>query len=175
MPTLVGGIYHVVEESGYLEYGTSCFFVVPASQGVSARDSPELYSLYMDWLQGKPVGLATFNVEPYFEGKPFADELIVSVIDYNSQKPRVVIVRRIKGTTAISSKIERIPVGVQEIVQYINGTYKPVKRTVFKERKYFVSVIGVYDNTLYSWGRFVVFEPQHPITRLNLNADLHKK
>jgi len=151
------------------------FFVVPVSQGVPVRNSPELYSLYIDWLQGKPVGLVTFSIEPYFEGKPFTGELIVSVIDYNSQEPKVIMVRRIKGTTSISLKIERIPVGVQETLQYVNGTYKPVKRTVFKERKYFVSIIGVYDNTLYSWGRFVVFEPQHPMTKLHLSAHLHKK
>lgn len=45
------------------------FVIVPESQGVSARDSPELYSLYYDWLQGKPAGLVTFNVEPILNGE----------------------------------------------------------------------------------------------------------
>ncbi|ASJ10748.1 hypothetical protein A3L12_05275 [Thermococcus sp. P6] len=149
--------------------------IVPASQGVSTRDSPELYSLYYDWLQGKPVGLATFNIEPHLDGKPFTGELIVSVIDYNSPEPRVVLVRRIRGSASVSLKIDRIPVGVQESVQYVNGDYKPVTRTVFRNREYFVSIVGVHGSTLYSGGRFLVFEPRKPVTRLHLSMNLTKK
>ncbi|WP_144433242.1 hypothetical protein [Thermococcus sp. 2319x1] len=63
------------------------FVIVPESQGVSAKDSPQLYSLHIDWLQGKPVGLVNFHVIPSEK----VEDAILMIVDYNVNPPKVFI------------------------------------------------------------------------------------
>ncbi|NJE43457.1 hypothetical protein [Thermococcus sp. GR6] len=134
-----------------------------------------MYSLYYDWLQGKPAGLATFNVEPILNGKPFTGELILAIIDYNTNPPKIVKVERIRGSTSASLKIQRIPIGTKEMVELINGKLTTVKRTTFMERKYFISIVGIQGDKMYSGGKFIVFEPKNPLTQINLRIKLNTK
>lgn len=153
----------------------SFLLIAPAIQGVPPSYSNQLYSLYGDWLQGKPVGLAVFHVTPTYHGKPFNGELILTVINYSSDPPRVILVKRITGYSDVAFKIERIPVGVREFTVVENGRLVQKTRTVFREREYYVGVFGYVNGKLYSGGKFVIFEPQKPITQLNVELGLFAK
>ncbi|WP_457741760.1 hypothetical protein [Thermococcus sp.] len=149
--------------------------MAPAIQGVPPSYSSQLYSLYGDWLQGKPVGLAVFHVTPIYNGKSFEGSLILTVINYSSDSPKVVLVKRIKGYSDVAFKIERIPVGVRQFTAIENGRLVQKTRTVFKEREYYIGVFGYVNGKLYSGGMFVVFEPRKPVTQLNVKLKLSAK
>jgi len=153
----------------------SSLLVAPAIQGVPPSYSNQLYSLYGDWLQEKPVGLAVFHITPTYNGKPFNGKLILTVINYSSDPPRVILVKRITGYSNVAFKIERIPVGIREFTVVENGRLVQKTRTVFREREYYVGVFGYVNGKLYSGGKFVVFEPQKPITQLDVELRLSAK
>ena len=106
----------------------------PAIQGVPPAYSYQLYSLYGDWLQGKPVGLAVFNVEPIMNGKEFKGDLILTIINYSSDSPRMVLVKHIRGYSQVAIKIQRVPLGVQTVTEVQDGRAVTKERTVFKDR-----------------------------------------
>ncbi|ALV63004.1 hypothetical protein ADU37_CDS13050 [Thermococcus sp. 2319x1] len=54
----------------------------------------------------------------------------------------------------------------KEVVELINGKPTTVKRTTFMERKYFVSIVGIQGDKMYSGGKFIVFEPKKPLTQI---------
>ncbi|WP_461864354.1 hypothetical protein [Thermococcus sp.] len=143
----------------------------PAIQGVPPAYSYQLYSLYGDWLQGKPVGLAVFNVEPIMNGKEFKGDLILTIINYSSDSPRMVLVKHIRGYSQVAIKIQRVPLGVQTVTEIQDRRVVTKERTVFKDRSYFIGVVGVINGRLYSGGEFVNFEPSKPITK-NLRVQL---
>lgn len=60
-------------------------------------------------------------------------------------------------------------------MKLINRKPTTVSRTVFKERRYFISIVGVQGNRMYSGGQFIVFEPKKPLTRINLKIKLKTK
>ncbi|WP_461865013.1 hypothetical protein [Thermococcus sp.] len=165
------------------EYIVACLsvFVVgfllfaPAIQGVPPAYSGQLYSLYGDWLQGKPVGLAVFNVEPIMNGKEFKGDLILTIINYSSNSPRVVLVKHINGYSQVAFKIQRVPLGVQTISEVQNGKIITREKTVFKDRSYYIGVVGVINGKLYSGGMFINFEPKQPISNLQVPLKLSKK
>ncbi|WP_297063418.1 hypothetical protein [Thermococcus sp.] len=147
----------------------------PAIEGVPPAYSGQLYSLYGDWLQGKPVGLAVFNVEPMINGKEFTGDLILTIINYSSNSPRVVLVKHINGYSQTAFKIERIPVGLRKFSTLQNGKLVQRTRTAFRDREYYVGVFGYVNGKFYSGGKFVVFEPKKPITQLNIQLKLVEK
>ncbi len=147
----------------------------PAIQGVPPAYSGQLYSLYGDWLQGKPVGLAVFNVEPIMKGKEFKGDLILTIINYSSDSPRVVLVKHINGYSQVAFKIQRVPLGVQTISEVQNGKIITRERTVFKDRSYYIGVVGVINGKLYSGGMFINFEPKQPISNLQVPLKLSEK
>jgi len=153
----------------------SSLLVAPAIQGVPPSYSNQLYSLYVDWLRGKPVGLAVFHVTPTYNGKPFSGELMLTVINYSSDTPKVVLVKHITGYSDVAFKVERIPVGVREFTTIQNGKLVQKTRTAFKEREYYVGVFGYVNGKLYGGGKFVVFEPHKPITQISVKLGLLAK
>ncbi|WP_457750918.1 hypothetical protein [Thermococcus sp.] len=153
----------------------SFLLAVPAIQGVPPSYSDQLYSLYGDWLQGKPVGLTVFHITPTYNGKPFKGELIMTVINYSSDSPKVILVKKISSSSTVAFKIQRIPVGVQEVQEFKNGKSTIRERTVFKDRSYYVGVVGIIGDKMYSGGAFLSFEPKEPITQINIPLKLKEK
>ena len=148
---------------------------IPASEGVSPSYSGQLYSLYSDWLMGKPVGLAVFHVNPMYNGKAFKGPLILTVINYSSETPRMILVRQVNGPSSVAFKIQRVPVGIREVPTLEDGRVTTTKRTVFLSQSYFIGVVGLVDGRLYSGGRFVTFEPGKPITHIDVNLRLFSR
>jgi len=153
----------------------SSLLVAPAIQGVPPSCSDELYSLYVDWLRGKPVGLAVFRVNPLYNGREFKGPLIITVINYSSGTPRVVLAKQITGASSVAFRIQRIPAGVEDTTILENGKVRAGRRTVFLSQSYFIGVVGLADGRLYSGGKFVTFEPNKPITRITINLKLFSR
>jgi len=51
-------------------------------------------------------------------------------------------------------------VGVKDIIELINGKLTTVKRTVFKEKRYFISVVGVEKDGVF-WRAVHNIEPKN--------------
>ena len=133
------------------------FVVIPESQGVPVDESPNLYSLYFGWLQGKPVGLLNVNIKTQ---EPVVDSVVL-IVDYTDKAhPKVVYSGR--GSEALKAyfKIPRIPVGIlREITN--DGI---VEKTLFKQRTYVVIVSGKN-----RWDAQVLrITPERPITRVTV-------
>jgi len=135
--------------------------IVPESQGVSVRDSPQLYSLYIDWLQGKPVGLLNVNIKL----QESLEDPAVLIVDYTDKaRPRVVYSRKGYEALEASLKIPRIPVKVVRDV-----TKEGIQeKTLFKPRTYVVIVSGKN-----KWdARILRITPERPITRATIKMSL---
>jgi len=149
--------------------------VVPTLQGIPPTYSGQLYSLYGDWLQGKPVGLAVFHVDPIYKGKSFKGELVLTVVNYSSDPPEVILVKKVRGSSTVAFRIQRIPVGLREVEEPMGGRVVTRERTVFKEGAYYVGVVGIVGNKVYSGGAFLIFEPEKPITQMEVPIKLEEK
>ena len=135
------------------------FVILPESQGVPAKDSLQLYSLYLDWLQGKPVGL--LNVDIQTSGS--LEDPVVLIVDYtNKAQPKVVYSGRGHNAFEVSFKIPRIPFKVVRV-----ATEEGVQeKTVFRTRTYVIIVSG--KNT---WDAQILrITPEHPITKVGVKV-----
>ena len=136
--------------------------VVPAVYGVQPDNSGVLYSTYLDWLQGKPVGLAQVNpILPHN-----VEKATLAIIDYTSGQPKVLYKGPFMSPTV---KIKRIPVGTKlktiikdgRVIQVAVTEYRPVQLLVIVSAKDY-------------WGaRFVEFTPDKPLTRVNVRVPLY--
>ena len=137
--------------------------VVPAVYGVQPDNSGVLYSTYLDWLQGKPVGLAQVNpILPHN-----VEKATLVVIDYTSGQPKVLY----KGPfMSPMVKIERIPVGTKLKTVTENGRVSQVTVTEYRPVQLLV-IVSAKDY----WGaRFVEFTPDKPMTPVNAKVPLHR-
>ncbi len=129
------------------------FVVIPESQGVSAKNSLQLYSLYLDWLQGKPAGLLNVDI-----GTPKSlEDPVVLIVDYTDKEhPRVVYTGKGHEAFKASFKIPRIAIGTKR--EITNNGIK--EKTLFKPRTYVIIVSGKN-----KWDAQILrITPEHPIT-----------
>ncbi|MDK2914250.1 MAG: hypothetical protein PWQ79_1165 [Thermococcaceae archaeon] len=140
------------------------FVAVPLAYGVSPADSDVLYSTYLDWLQGKPVGLASVSVQI----DRSLEDMVVVVVDYSEGEPKILYV----GTsTAPLVKVARIPVGTYTEREVVDGEAKEVLKTRFRENKLLVIV-----SAKGYWGaRFVEFSPEKPLSKLEVRVPLKEE
>ncbi|ACS34580.1 hypothetical protein [Thermococcus gammatolerans] len=137
--------------------------VIPAVYGVQPDNAGTLYSAYLDWLQGKPVGLAKINIQT---PEKLSGAKIV-VIDMTSQKPRQLYSGDLYTPTV---KIERKPMGTYLETKVENGRVESVEKVRFMP----VTLLIIVANENY-WGvKTITFEPNKPMTTLNLKVPLHK-
>jgi len=136
--------------------------VVPSAYGVQPDNAGTLYSVYLDWLRGKPVGLAQINVLT-------EEELVrprVVVIDLTSQGPEL---KYSGGLYNPTIKIERRPLGTYLETEVVDGRVKTVERVRFRP----VTLLVIVADGDY-WGAVTVsFEPSMPLTSLNVRVPLH--
>ncbi len=136
---------------------------VPAVYGVQPDNAGVFYSTYLDWLQGKPVGLAQVNpILPHN-----VEKATLVVIDYTSGQPKVLY----KGPfMSPMVKIERIPVGTKLKTVTENGRVSQVTVTEYRPVQLLV-IVSAKDY----WGaRFVEFTPDKPMTPVNAKVPLHR-
>ncbi|MCD6523655.1 MAG: hypothetical protein J7K48_01455 [Thermococcus sp.] len=138
--------------------------MIPAVYGVQPDNAGTLYSTYLDWLRGKPVGLAKINIQTPEK----LNGAKIVVVDLTSQKPRQLYSGDLYTPTV---KIERKPMGKFIETKLINGKVETVERIRFKP----VTLLIIVANDNY-WGvKTITFEPSKPMTTLNLKIPLHRE
>jgi len=136
---------------------------VPAVYGVQPDNAGVLYSAYLDWLQGKPVGLAQVNpILPHN-----VEKATLVVIDYTSGQPKVLYKGSFMSPTV---KIKRIPVGTKLKTVIKDGRVSQV--TVMEYRP--VQLLVIVSAKDYWGARFVEFTPDKPMTLVNAKVPLHR-
>jgi len=142
---------------------TLLLVVVPAVYGVQPDSAGVLYATYLDWLQGKPVGLAQVNpVLPHS-----VEKATLVVIDYTSGQPKVLY----KGPfMSPLVKIKRIPVGTELKTVVEDGKVRRITVTKYKPVQLYVIVSGRG-----YWGaKFIEFTPEKPLTHVNVRVPLYR-
>ncbi|USG99519.1 hypothetical protein K1720_08375 [Thermococcus argininiproducens] len=135
---------------------------IPTAYGVPLENSDVLYSAYLDWLQGKPIGLVNINVNLE---KTLHNPIIV-IKDYSTEIPKILYSGNFMSPTV---KIERIPIGTYiENVQE-NGEIKQVLKTRFRP----VSLLVIIADENYWGARVINFEPKEPLTKVSVEVPLH--
>jgi len=142
---------------------TLLLVVIPAVYGVQPDNSGVLYSVYLEWLQGKPVGLAQVNpILPHN-----VEKATLVVIDYSSNSPRVLYKGAFMSPTV---KIERIPIGTKLKTVIRDGRVSQITVTKYRPVQLLV-IVSARDY----WGaRFVEFTPDKPLTRVNVRVPLYR-
>lgn len=137
--------------------------IVPSAYGVQPENAGTLYSVYLDWLQGKPVGLASIEVST---DRSVEDATIV-IVDYTFGEPKILYVGSSKTPTV---KIKRIPERTESITIVRDGkTYEEVK-TVYRE----VTLLVIVSGKQY-WGtQFIQFSPEKPLSKVIAKINLHE-
>lgn len=141
---------------------TLLLVVIPAVYGVQPDNSGVLYSTYLDWLQGKPIGLAQVNpILPHN-----VEKATLVVIDYTSGQPKVLY----KGPfMSPLVRIERIPVGTELKTVVEDGKVRQITVTKYKPIRLYV-IVSAKDY----WGaRFIEFTPNKPLTHVNVEVPLY--
>ncbi|WP_240910828.1 hypothetical protein [Thermococcus sp. MAR1] len=136
--------------------------IVPSAYGVQPENAGTLYSVYLDWLQGKPVGLAQINIQT---DKKLTNPRIV-VIDLTSQKSEQKYFGSLYNPTV---KIERKPMGTYLETEVTNGKTETVEKVRFKP----VTLLIIVADEDYWGARTVSFEPNKPMTSLTIEVPLH--
>lgn len=136
---------------------------VPAVYGVQPDNAGVLYSTYLDWLQGKPVGLAQVNpIIPHS-----IEKATLVVIDYTSGQPKVLYKGSFMNPTV---KIKRIPVGTKLKTVTKNGKASQVMVTEYRP----VQLLVIVSAKNYWGAKFVEFTPNKPMTPVNARVPLHR-
>jgi hypothetical protein len=136
--------------------------VIPAAYGVQPDNAGTLYSAYLDWLQGKPVGLVQINVHT---DKKLTNPRVV-IVDLTSQKP----VQKYAGDMfSPTVKIERKPLGTYLKTETIDGKPKTIEKVRFRP----VTLLVIVADKEYWGARTISFEPAQPMTNLNVEIPLH--
>jgi len=142
---------------------TITLIVIPAAYGVQPDNAGVLYSTYLDWLQGKPVGLASLSVEPQGD----VEKATLAVIDYTFGRPRTLYVGPLETPTV---KIKRVAVGTKRVTVLENGRPVEKLKTLYHPVTLLVIVSGKNH-----WGAKVVqFSPEKPMTHITVRMRLHK-
>ncbi|WP_297497621.1 hypothetical protein [Thermococcus sp.] len=136
---------------------------VPAVYGVQPDNAGVLYSTYLDWLQGKPVGLAQVNsILPHN-----VEKAMLVVVDYTSGDPEVLY----KGPfMSPMVKIERIPVGTKLKAVIRDGRVSQITVTKYKP----VQLLVIVSAREYWGAKFIEFTPDKPLTRVNVRMPLYR-
>ncbi len=131
--------------------------------GGSPLDSPTVYQLFMDWLQGKPGGLVKFIIKPKINGRLYdgGSELIIAIhnITQNLKVSRRIIycAQKIFPSTFMF-KIWRIPINY-------------VGREIRYQIQEFIVLVMSKD---YFGAKIVQVEPRKPITEITVEIPLKK-
>ncbi len=136
--------------------------VVPSAYGVQPDNAGALYSAYLDWLQGKPAGLAHINVHTE---KKLTNPKVV-IVDLTSQRPEQKYSGSIVNPTI---KIERKPLGTYLETETINGKPETIEKVRFRP----VTLLVIVADKDYWGARTVSFEPTQPMMRLDVEVPLH--
>lgn len=138
------------------------FVGIPTAHGVSPENSDVLYSVYLDWLQGKPVGLA--SIELKVNGS--LHNPVVIVQDYSKGIPKTLYSGPLLSPAV---KIERIPLGTYVENVRENGITKSVLKTRFRP----VSLLVIVADENYWGARVINFEPTKPLVKIPVEIPLH--
>ncbi|MCO6041434.1 hypothetical protein [Thermococcus alcaliphilus] len=138
------------------------FVGIPIAQGVSPENSDVLYSVYLDWLQGKPVGLASIEIKV---NKSLHNPVVI-VQDYSKEHPRTLYSGPLLSPTV---KIERIPIDTYVENVQENGKSESVLKTRFRP----VSLLVIVADENYWGARVISFEPKKPLARISAEIPLH--
>lgn len=141
---------------------TLLLVVVPAVYGVQPDNSGILYSTYIDWLQGKPVGLAQINIQTT---QKLTGARIV-VIDMTSQKPQRLYSGNLYNPTV---KIERKPIDTYLETKSTGDKVETIEKVRFKP----VTLLVIVADENYWGAETITFEPNKPLTSLNVKIPLH--
>jgi len=142
---------------------TITFIVIPAAYGVQPDSAGVLYATYLDWLQGKPVGLAQVNpVLPHS-----VEKATLVVVDYTSGSPKVIYTGSFISPLV---KIKRIPIRTEIKTEFKDGRATQVTVTQYKPVQLLV-IVSARDY----WGaKFIEFTPEKPLTHVNVRVPLYR-
>ncbi|ALV62365.1 hypothetical protein ADU37_CDS06660 [Thermococcus sp. 2319x1] len=135
---------------------------IPTAHGVSPENSDVLYSAYLNWLQGKPVGLASIEIKV----NESLHNPVVIVQDYSKEHPRTLYSGSLLSPAV---KIERIPVDTYVERVQENGKSGSVLKTRFRP----VSLLVIVADENYWGARVISFEPKKPLVRIPAEVPLH--
>lgn len=137
--------------------------IIPSAYGVQPDNAGTLYSTYLDWLQGKPVGLAKISLGMDHQ----IQRATLVVVDYTLGEPKILYQGPMLTPTV---KIQRIPKGTKIETVIKDGKVVREPRTVYRPVKLLIIVSG--ENY---WGtKFIEFHPEKPLTSVNIKVPLHR-
>ncbi|WP_367884614.1 hypothetical protein [Thermococcus sp. JCM 11816] len=136
--------------------------IIPSAYGVQPDNAGTLYSTYLDWLQGKPVGgLAKISLGMDHQ----IQRATLVVVDYTlGGEPKILYQGPMLTPTV---KIQRIPKGTKIETVIKDGKVVREPRTVYRPVKLLIIVSG--ENY---WGgtKFIEFHPEKPLTSVNIKV-----